>query len=127
MTGIRDLVGVPFRTHGRGMDGMDCYGVAIEVLRRGGVELPDVFYDSTDGGSNERTAEIIRRGLPLERLEGPEEMCLVDIAMSGGGTSHVGVCIGGGQFIHATRDLGVCVQSLSEYRKRIRGYYRVKA
>lgn len=125
MTDIRDLIGVPYRPHGRGMDGMDCYGLAIEVLRRNGIELADVFYESTDTGSNLRTAEVIRRGLPLERLERPEELCLVDIAMSGGGTSHVGVYIGGGMFVHSMRDVGVCVQSVARYSGRIRGYYRV--
>lgn len=126
MIDVRDLVGIPFKTHGRGKDGMDCYGVAIEVLRRNDIDLPDVFYDKTDGVSNEKTAELIKEGLPLERIEKPEELCLVDISVTGNSTSHVGVYVGQGYFIHATRNLGVCMQKLSRYENRIKAYYRVK-
>lgn len=39
-----DLLGVPFRVHGRDRTGMDCYGLVLECLRREGKSLPDFFY-----------------------------------------------------------------------------------
>ena len=43
-----DLLGVPFKTHGRAKKGMDCYGLVLECLRREGKSLPD-FYASRTG------------------------------------------------------------------------------
>lgn len=125
-TQIRDLVGIPYKVHGRDKNGMDCYGVAIEMMRRIGKYLPDFIYDKTDDETNKETAELIRKGLPVKPIKHPELYCLVDIAVTGDRTTHVGVYIGGGLFIHATTSNGVCVQSLAVYKNRIKGYYRVE-
>ena len=37
-----DLLAVPFRLNGRDMDGMDCYGICIEMCRRNGKLLKDI-------------------------------------------------------------------------------------
>lgn len=39
-----DLLGVPFKVHGRDKRGMDCYGLVLECLRREGKSLPDFVY-----------------------------------------------------------------------------------
>ena len=39
-----DLLGVPFKVHGRDRKGMDCYGLVLECLRREGKSLPDFYY-----------------------------------------------------------------------------------
>lgn len=36
-----DLIGIPFKAGGRSKRGIDCAGVASEILRRLGVEVPD--------------------------------------------------------------------------------------
>ena len=41
-----DLIGVPYKERGRGLGGMDCYGLAIECCARMGKRLRDVWYDS---------------------------------------------------------------------------------
>ena len=44
-----DLLGTKFKVHGRSKEeGFDCYGLAIEVLRRNGIELKDAFYKDLD-------------------------------------------------------------------------------
>lgn len=41
-----DLFDVPYKTHGRSMKGMDCYGLVLECCRRSGKKLPDFMYSS---------------------------------------------------------------------------------
>ena len=36
---ISDLIGIPYKDHGRTAEGMDCYGLAIEVMRRYGYKV----------------------------------------------------------------------------------------
>lgn len=123
MIDVKDLIGIPYKVHGRDKDGMDCYGVAIEVMKRIGKTLPDVFYAETSVAENAKTALLVKNGLPLRKIEYPSEGCLIDIALTGNATSHVGVYVGDGMFIHATKDVGVCLQKLSKYKNRIKGYY----
>lgn len=41
-----DLLGVPFKVHGRDKSGMDCYGLVLECCKREGKHLPDFVYDN---------------------------------------------------------------------------------
>lgn len=43
---ISDLIGLPFELHGRfgKTKGIDCYGLVLEVEKRLGRNLPDVYY-----------------------------------------------------------------------------------
>lgn len=40
-----DLLVVPFKDKGRDTDGMDCYGLVLELCRRAGTPLPDIVYE----------------------------------------------------------------------------------
>jgi cell wall-associated NlpC family hydrolase len=121
---VKDLVGIPYKAHGRDSSGMDCYGVIIEVLRRKGINVPDVFYPDTNNDTNKKVMEILENGIPNTRLEKPEEYAVVEILVFGQ-PSHAGVCLGDGTFIHALKNFGVVIEPLSRYRHRIKGYYRV--
>ena len=121
---VRDLIGIPYKDHGRDSSGMDCYGVAIEVLRRYGKNLPDVFYPDTAIETNAAVLAILEKGIPNTKLDRPEEGAVVEILVFGQ-PSHVGVCLGDGTFIHAMKQFGVVIERLSRYRHKIKGYYRV--
>lgn len=124
MIKVKDLVGVPYKDHGRDYTGMDCYGLVIEVLRRGGINLPDAFYADTSIDTNKSVLEILEKGIPNTEIERPEEWAVVEILVLGQ-PSHVGVCLGDGTFIHALKNIGTVVEPLSRYRHKIKGYYRV--
>lgn len=117
-----DLLGIRFTPHGRSkQDGFDCYGLAIEVLARNGIKLRDLYYESLKV-SQEFVDEL---KLQTEKLEKPEENCIVEME-SYGQLGHMGVYIGEGLMIHTFIDTNVVIEPLSHYKNRIRGFYRVK-
>ena len=124
MIPVKDLVGVPYKDHGRGMGGMDCYGLAIEVLRRAGIILPDVIYPDTEIETNKIVMQTLENGIPNTKLDRPEEGAIVEILVMGQ-PSHVGVCLGNGLFIHALKKIGVVIEPLDRYRHKTKGFYRV--
>jgi cell wall-associated NlpC family hydrolase len=120
----RDLVGVKYKPHGRTIEeGLDCYGVALIVLEREGIHLPDVFYADTDRETNKEIMRILEQGIPHEKLERPERNCIIELTVCGM-PSHIGVYLGNGEFIHAT-ECGVAVEPLRRWEKRVKGYYRI--
>ncbi len=118
----RDLIGCKFKTHGRTKEeGFDCYGLAIEVLRRNNIELIDVFY--SDLSESEIVAQELFNKLHYQKLEKPEKLCIIMFKVKGRPT-HVGIYLGDGQFIHATES-GVMVDYLYKWKIRVLGYYKV--
>ena len=119
-----DLLGVKYRPHGRTKEeGFDCYGLAIEVLRRNGITLPDLYYSSI------KDAETVCKGIKGIRateISKPEENCLVEITNCGE-PSHVGVYIGEGLMIHTTTHSNVVIEPLKHYEHRIKGYWKVNS
>jgi cell wall-associated NlpC family hydrolase len=124
MIPVKDLIGTPYKDHGRGSSGMDCYGLVIEVLRRRGISVPDVFYPDTGNETNKKILKVLEEGIPNTELQEPEEGAVVEILVFGE-PSHVGVCLGDGTFIHALRKIGAVIEPLSRYRHKIKGFYRV--
>ena len=56
-----------------------------------------------------------------------DEPCEGDILamnLTGRAADHVGICLGGGKFLHSTEYAGVCVEQVERYKKRILGFYR---
>lgn len=94
---INDLIGVPYKDHGRSLDGMDCYGLAIEVMRRYGYELRDVIYE-------DHALELADENAPtlnITPIDAPREGALIEMQFNN--ELHIGVCISKKEFIHMTR------------------------
>jgi cell wall-associated NlpC family hydrolase len=122
---IRDLIGVSYKPHGRTIEeGLDCYGLALLVLEREGIRLPDVFYADTEHETNKEVMRVLEGGIPHEKLEKPEKNCVIELTVFGE-PSHIGVYLGDGEFIHATKKHGVSVEPLWRWKKRVKGYYRI--
>lgn len=121
----RDLLGVKFKVHGRSIkEGFDCYGLAIEVLRRNGITLKDAFYDNLD--IRPELHEQLHSLIPNERIDKPENCCIIEIEVHGE-PLHVAVYIGDGMIIHTTRKTRVVIEPLVHYKNRILGYYKVSS
>jgi cell wall-associated NlpC family hydrolase len=122
---MRDLIGVKYKPHGRDLkDGLDCYGLAIVVLGREGINLPDVFYKDTNRETNNKIMRILENGISHEKIDAPEKNCIIELTVCGI-PSHIGVYIGNGEFIHCLKGYGVVIDKLYKWEGRIKGYYRV--
>ena len=113
---INDLLGVPYKDHGRTAAGYDCYGLAIEVERRYGKKLNDVYYNNHD-------IELSAQNLPTLNLTPIDEPCEGAILeMELRGALHIGVCLNRREFIHMTKN-GCRVNQIGIIQ--IRGIYGV--
>jgi len=133
---VNDLIGIPFKREGRDKDGMDCQGVAIEVLSRYNIELEN---SETDGMNIQKISVMLSNSLHEHidisedwvEIDKPEEPCLITMRVIPPFVSHVGVYIGNKQFIHVLKNKfggTVCVNKINQHpwRDNIVGYYRKK-
>lgn len=119
----RDLLGVKFKVHGRSKEeGFDCYGLAVEVLRRNGITMKDVFYD--DFERRKDVHDTLHCLVKNEKIESLMKNCVIEIDDKGG-PFHIGVYIGEGKMIHTVREAGVVIEPVSRYKKRITGLYKI--
>jgi cell wall-associated NlpC family hydrolase len=93
------FLGVPYVFGGTSTSGFDCSGFVQHVFALLGIGLPrtaDAQYDA---------------GHPAVGGPRPGDLVFFDTY---GGVSHVGIYLGGGQFVHASSSHGVMVSRLSE-------------
>lgn len=119
----KDLLGVRFTPHGRNKEqGFDCYGLAIEVLKRNGITLNDVFYEKIENEEEiKRQAFLKTKTIKIDKLE---KNCIILITVKNEPT-HIGIYIGDGLMIHATNNFGVQIEPVRKWYKRIVGLYKV--
>lgn len=122
---INDLLGVRFKNHGRSVEeGFDCYGLAIEVSKRLGHELCDLWYEKSTPQTFTENVESIceKMSSKIEETTEQELGNLVLFADEKGRMIHIGVILEKGLFIHADFD-GVRVMRLEDfYRKTWKVY-----
>lgn len=111
MIEINDLLGVPYRDHGRDKSGFDCYGLAIEVERRLGYKLDDVVYNNHDLTLSDEYAPTLN----VRPIEKPCTGALIE--MQYGDELHIGVCLNEHEFIHMTR-AGCRINHIGTYKVR---------
>jgi cell wall-associated NlpC family hydrolase len=87
------LKGTPYRSGGAAVGGFDCSGLVRYVFLQHGVELPRTVDDQFRAGT-EVDVRDVRSG------------DLLFFATKGWGPSHVGIAIGGDQFVHAPNARG---------------------
>lgn len=113
---INDLLGAPYKEHGRDINGFDCYGLAIEVARRFGYELNDVVYNNHN---IELSAEYAPT-LNVTPIETPREGALLEMQYNN--ELHIGICLNAKEFIHMTRG-GCRVNRIGTFK--VRGIYGI--
>jgi len=117
-----DLLGKPFKYGGRSLSdgGLDCYGVVVEMGRRNGQSYPERQFSESLSVNHALMACQMDE---WERCE-PHPGCVVLIRIYKH-PCHVGVVLDEYSFIHAWEGSGgVVVERLSEWEKRIEGFYR---
>ncbi|KLU64410.1 gamma-DL-glutamyl hydrolase precursor [Desulfosporosinus acididurans] len=108
------LLGVPYVFGGNSRSGFDCSGYTQYVFKGVGISLP-------------RTAEEqYKSGVSVSR-EQLQAGDLVFFSTYAPGASHVGIYIGGGKFIAADSNKGICISNLDDpyYRSSYLGARRI--
>jgi cell wall-associated NlpC family hydrolase len=108
-------LGIPYRLGGADRRGIDCSGFVAQVYQKlAGMRLPRTAAAQFQWG----------RAVDAKNLRAGD---LVFFQTEGRSISHVGICLGGNQFIHASLSHGVTISSLREeyYAKRYRGARRL--
>jgi cell wall-associated NlpC family hydrolase len=103
---VNDLIGIPWKLHGRDKNGYDCYGLAIEVEARLGKKLNDIYYENNDAELCKDKAFSLNVR-PTQKLEVGNI-----IQMTLNNELHLGVIITPLTFIHATRNQGVRISKI---------------
>ena len=109
-------LGIRYRWGGTSRSGFDCSGFTTYVFRQHGKSLPRTSSAQSQHGQSVGRGELKKGDLVFFRTRG------------GSRVSHVGIYMGGGQFIHASSGSGrVRVNNLSDsyYSKRFAGARRV--
>lgn len=107
------LVGVPYVFGGTSRSGFDCSGFTLYVFKGSGISLPRTSSSQFTVGTSVSRAQLQSGDLVFFTTYAP-------------GASHVGIYIGGGNFVHASNS-GVRTTSLSDsyYASRFVGARRV--
>ncbi len=108
----KSFLGVPYRYGGTSANGFDCSGFTMHVFKHFGISLP-----------HSATSQL-GYGLELTRadLQAGDLVFFRDTSISTKAASHVGIYLGGGDFVHASSSSGRCVKisNLSEsYYNRV--------
>jgi hypothetical protein len=103
----RSALGVQYAWGGSSMSGFDCSGLVYWAYGQAGISLPRTTYNMINVGASVQPNKLR-----------PGDLVYFDTDRSQKGPDHVGIYIGGGKFIHASRPgQPVKISSLSE------GYY----
>ena len=107
----RACLGTPFRHQGRAPGiGLDCAGLAVVSLKSAGVDIhAPANYSRTPHDGRLRAMIELQRGL---RFVPRDDMQAGDVLLIkiGNEPSHVGICSGGGNIIHAYEQVGKVVE-----------------
>jgi cell wall-associated NlpC family hydrolase len=125
MLNLDDLIGAPFVDGGTG-PGYDCWHLAMEVWRRlTGQELPD--YQIGCYHPDQISAKIkTETATKYEKVSKPSAPALVVFKFNEPiFINHIGVYLGGCQFIHAREKTGVTIERLDHpyWRRVVQGFY----
>ena len=126
MYNFSDLIGKAFEYGGRGPDSFDCYGLAKEVFKRAGRELPEVN-SPTEFNTIHNVGQDLKELISVEVPE-PEPFCIVGFMIRPPFVSHMGIVLEDGfRFIHVLENTLVCIERLDNatWKDKIGGFYRI--
>jgi cell wall-associated NlpC family hydrolase len=125
---LANLIGVPFVDGGRDyLEGLDCWGMLLEVYSRNGITLPDYKIIAFDSPSIFKNMEETKQyWLPVSE---PEYLTVVSFAIDPHYptfTQHFGVCLNERKFIHTRLKTGGVVEDINApfWSKKRTGYWK---
>ena len=113
---VSDLIGLPYKIHGRDETGLDCFGLIWLIAFRNGTPIPDLWYKGFDPSLMKLADQM-----NVEKCEF-KPGCVIE--MIRGGRLHLGYALDDKRIIHATHNEGVIVEDIKNYD--IKGCYAFK-
>jgi len=113
---ISDLIGIPYKVHGRDETGLDCFGLIWLIAKRNGTPIKDPVYKGFDP-SLAKLADFV--GL---KKSGFQTGCVLEIEKEG--RLHLGYAVDQERMIHCAINEGVIVENIELYK--VKGYYQFK-
>lgn len=112
---IRTYLRIPFRDHGRGFDGCDCWGLAQLVYREElGIELPDLGDAYSTAYARGEVNEVVRATLAepwnIDVTNGLYQLWDVMIFRRSREETHVGLYFAPGKMLHTLEGAGTCLE-----------------
>ena len=111
---ISDLIGIPYKQHGRDESGLDCFGLIWLIAFRLGWPIPDVHNKSFDPSLMKLADQMA-----VHKIEALEPGCVIEMVKDN--RLHLGYAIDRERMIHATTNEGVIVETVGQYP--ITGYW----
>lgn len=118
-----DLIGKPYRDGARGPDAYDCLGLAMEMARRLGLEVPD--FVSSEEELHRQLAGDGSALASMPRIEQPEPGCVVLLR---GVPAHLGVMLDRWWMLHSLAGTNCTRERITEpaWQRRVIGFYRLE-
>lgn len=116
---INDLLGKPYKSHARGPDFFDCYGLVIEVEKRLGHSMPDLYTRLAQSDVWEVDPHNIDFAKEMTGMEKTEDPSFGDVVVffNKGRIFHTGVYLKNDDVIHCNK-VGVHIAKLYDFDKK---------
>lgn len=114
---VNDILGKPYKAHARGPKAFDCYGLVIEVEKRLGHTMPDLYTKLSMSESTEydiHDVDFSTEATGLEKTDKPNFGDVVIFFDNKGRIFHTGVYLKNDDFIHCNKE-GVNIMKLQHY------------
>ena len=124
---LNKYITVPYKSHGRGFDGIDCWGLVYLIyLHDLGITLPTYVEDYESIEDSEAVGTLVdKESEKWTKVDKPEKFDVIIIRMKGF-PMHCAVYVGEGKFIHCLKGVNVSMEKLRSvsWKNRIEGFYR---
>lgn len=113
---VNDILGKPYKAHARGPNAFDCYGLVIEVEKRLGHTMPDLYTRLSKSEEREydpHNADFSTEMSGLEKTKKPKFGDVILFFDKKGRIVHTGVYLKNDDFIHCNKR-GVHIMKLSQ-------------
>ena len=122
-------IGIPFKEHGRGFDGCDCWGLVRLVYQcELGIKLTD-YSEKYDSCVQDKDIPVLisdeaAKWQRVENVEPLDVLLLIDRGRPG----HIAVALDGRRMLHTTIGVDACIEDFTtgKWRDKLAGIYRHK-
>ena len=114
MIDVSDLIGIPYKPHGRDESGIDCFGLIWLIAFRNGTPIEDVWYK----GFSPDLMNLAKQ-MNVRKIDQLQTGCVVEMIKDK--RLHLGYAIDTERMVHATSNEGVVVENIGAYP--VKGYW----